>query len=90
MQMAITLAVNRMNLTLEEAIATATVNAAYASGIGAKVGTLEAGKRADLQVLNLTDYRDLPRQFGVNHVGLVIKSGTIAFNRIKWKAPQAK
>jgi len=89
MQMAIALAVGRMQLTPEEAITAATVNAAYASGIGSRAGTLEVGKQADLIILNLASYRDLPRQFGINHVGLVIRSGNVVFNRIGWKPARA-
>jgi imidazolonepropionase len=88
MQMAIALAVGRMRLTPEEAITAATVNAAYASGIGRKTGTLEVGKQADLILLNLASYRELPRQFGINHVGLVIRAGNVVFNRIGWKPPR--
>jgi imidazolonepropionase len=85
MQMSIALAVWRMNLTTEEAITASTVNAAYASGIGTKTGSLEHGKSADLLLLNLADYRELPRQFGSNHVALVIREGAVVFNRIGWK-----
>jgi imidazolonepropionase len=88
MQMAIALAVARMELTPEEAITAATLNAAHAIGAGRKVGSLEAGKQADLLVLNLTSYRDLPRQFGINHVGMVIRAGEVVFNRIGWKPPR--
>jgi imidazolonepropionase len=88
MQMAIALAVSRMRLTPEEAITAATVNAAHASGILRKAGTLEAGKQADLVILNLANYRDLPRQFGINHVGLVLRAGNVVFNRIGWKPPR--
>jgi imidazolonepropionase len=88
MQMVIALAVGRMRLTLEEAITAATANAAHASGIGARDGTLEVGKRADLVLLNLTNYRELPRQFGINHVGLVLRAGNVVFNRIGWKPPR--
>ena len=88
MQMAIALAVGRLQLTPEEAITAATVNAAYASGIGHRAGSLEVGKQADLVFLNLTSYRDLPRQFGINHVGLVIRAGNVVFNRIGWKPPR--
>ena len=86
MQLAVALAVWRHGLTIEEAITAATANAAYASGIGAEAGTIECGKRADLVLLNLSDYRDLPRQIGVNHVGMVIRNGTVVFNRIGWKS----
>jgi imidazolonepropionase len=88
MQMAIALAVGRLQLTPEEAITAATINAAYASGIGRTTGSLEAGKQADLILLNLSGYRDLPRQFGINHVGLVIRGGNVVFNRIGWKPPR--
>jgi imidazolonepropionase len=88
MQMAIALAVGRMRLTPEEAITAATVNAAHASGIGRRAGTLEVGKQADLVLLNLSNYRELPRQFGINHVGLVLRAGNVVFNRIGWKPPR--
>ena len=86
MQMAIAQAVLQMKLTTEEAITAATINAAHASGLGLKTGSLEFQKEADLLLLNLGDYRELPRQFGINHVGMVIRSGSVVFNRIGWKA----
>jgi imidazolonepropionase len=86
MQMVIAQAVLQMKMTPEEAFTAATINAAYASGIGSTAGSLEYKKQADLLLLNLGDYRDLPRQFGVNHVGMVIRSGSVVFNRIGWKA----
>jgi len=81
MQMAISLAVLRLGLSAEEAIAAATVNAAYAAGVGHLTGTLEVGKRADLLILDLPDYRELPRQFGSNHVLLALREGKLAVNR---------
>lgn len=86
MQMAIAQAVLQMKMTTEEAITAATINAAYASGVGSTAGSLEFQKQADLLLLNLADYRELPRQFGINHVGMVIRSGSVVFNRIGWKA----
>ncbi len=86
MQMAIAQAVLQMKMTTEEAITAATINAAHASGLGSKTGSLEFQKEADLLLLNLGDYRELPRQFGINHVGMVIRSGSVVFNRIGWKA----
>lgn len=85
MQTAISLAVLRLRLTTEQAICGATINAAHASGVGHMLGSLEAGKRADLLVMNLSDYRELPRRFGVNHVGMATREGKIAFNRTGWK-----
>jgi imidazolonepropionase len=86
MQMAIAQAVLQMKMTTEEAITAATINAAHVSGVASKTGSLEFQKEADLLLLNLADYRELPRQFGINHVGMVIRSGSVVFNRIGWKA----
>ncbi len=82
MQMALTLAVIRLHLTPEEAITAATNNAAYAAGCGQTVGTLEVGKNADLLALNVPDYREIHRQFGVNHVQLAIRDGIVLFDRL--------
>ncbi len=89
MQTAIALAVLRLKLSTEQAISAATINAAYALGLGDTVGSLEAGKRADLLVMNLSDYREIPRRFGVNHVGMAIREGKVAFNRTGWKVSAA-
>jgi imidazolonepropionase len=82
LQMSIALAVFRLDWTPEEAISAATINAAYASGLGARCGSLEHGKDADVVLMNLADYRELPRRFGMNHVGMVIRGGEIMSNRI--------
>lgn len=85
MQLAISLAVLRHGLTPEQAIAAATINAAHAVGRGASLGSLETGKLADLLVINLPDYRQIPRQLGTNTVGMAIREGKISFNRAGWK-----
>ncbi|MBV9759286.1 MAG: amidohydrolase family protein [Acidobacteriaceae bacterium] len=85
MQMAVALAVFRSRLTVEAAISAATINAAYAIGCGHLRGSLEYGKRADLLMLNLPDYREIPRRFGVNHVGIAIRDGNLVLNRTRWK-----
>lgn len=89
MQMVVALAVGRLRLTAEEAITAATINAAYACGRGGTAGSLECGKRANVLVLDISDYRDLPRQFGVNHVDLAIHDGAVVFSRNRWKAGAA-
>ena len=60
---------------LEEAIA---LNAAHAVGLGHEVGSLEIGKKADLLVLDIPDYRHLSYRFGTNLVQTVIKAGRVA------------
>jgi imidazolonepropionase len=77
MPMILSLACAQMRMTPAEAIAAATINGAHALKMGDRAGSLEAGKQADLLVLALGDYRELPYYFGANHVELVIKSGEI-------------
>jgi imidazolonepropionase len=81
MQTAISLAVLKLGLSTEQAIVAATANAACALGLGHVTGTLEVGKRADLLVLDLSDYRELPRRFGSNHVVLAMREGRVVYNR---------
>jgi imidazolonepropionase len=75
MQFIIALACRYMRLTPAEAITAATLNAAHAIGLGDKVGSLETGKKADMLVLDIPNYRHLGYHFGVNLVERVIKSG---------------
>ncbi len=86
MQMAVCIAVMRLGLNVEQAISAATINAAHAVGCGHIAGSIEFGKRADVLVLSVPDYREIPRQFGVNHVELAIRNGAVVFNRTRWKA----
>lgn len=89
MQMVVALAVARLRLTAEEAISAATINAAHASGCGETAGSLEYGKRANLLLLDISDYRDLPRRFGVNHVALAMRDGAVVFSRNRGKVGAA-
>jgi imidazolonepropionase-like amidohydrolase len=50
------------------------------------VGSLEAGKRADILVLSLSDYREIPRHIGVNHVTMALREGNFLINRKRSKA----
>jgi imidazolonepropionase len=75
MQFAIALACRYMQLTPAQAIATATINAAAAVGRADQIGSLEAGKQADLLLLDVLDYRHLGYRFGTNLVNTVIKRG---------------
>lgn len=47
------------------------------AGLGAKTGSLEKGKWADLVILNKPDYRVLSYEFGSNPVKNVLKMGTL-------------
>ena len=61
-----------------EALNTATINAAFAVGLGEKVGSIEVGKRADILILDTKDYRAMAYEFGGNCIKTVVKNGKIA------------
>jgi imidazolonepropionase len=59
MPFVIALACRKLKLTAAEAITAATYNAACLLGVQARVGSIEVGKRADLQLLDAPDEREL-------------------------------
>jgi len=77
MQFVIALACRYLRLTPAQALAAATINAAFAVGRGDKVGSLEVGKQADVVILDVPDYRHLGYRFGTNLVYTVIKQGQV-------------
>jgi len=79
MQMVISLACSEMGMSPAEAISAATINGAHAVARGHLCGSLEPSKAADLIVLNIADYRELPVQFGINHVHMVVKNGHVIY-----------
>lgn len=79
MQTVVSLACLRMGLTAAEAISAATINGAHALGCAARTGSLEAGKEADIAILNVSDYRDLASHFGANLVHTTMKRGEVIY-----------
>jgi imidazolonepropionase len=75
MQMILALATRTLGLTPAQALAAATINAAYAVDRGDYIGSLEVGKQADLVIWNMSDYRYLGYRFGTNLVHTVLKNG---------------
>jgi imidazolonepropionase len=71
------LACRQMGMTPAEAIAASTINAAFAIGLGHLVGSLEVGKKADLLILDIPDYRHLAYRFGSNPMETVVKAGHV-------------
>lgn len=77
MPVVISFAVVRLKLTVEEAIIGATLNAARAIGLEKEVGSLERGKRANINILNIKHYEGIPYRIGENYVETVISNGDI-------------
>jgi imidazolonepropionase len=64
-----------MKMSPAEAVVASTINSAYAVDRAEEVGSIEKGKRADLVIWNVQDYREIPYHYGVNLVDQVIKHG---------------
>ena len=73
------LAVISMKMTINEAVTAITLNAAAAVDEAETAGSLEAGKKADILLLNRPDYRFLVYLTGINIVEHVVKNGKLLF-----------
>ena len=69
------LACMKMGLTFEESFIAVTLNAAASLGVSNEIGTLEAGKKADIAFLDAPSAMHLVYYWGVNHVSDVLKAG---------------
>ncbi len=75
--MSMAIACRYQKLLPSEALNAATINAAYAIGMGATHGSIEKGKIADFLVFSSRDYREVAFEFGGNPVERIfqIRSG---------------
>jgi len=80
MQFVMALAARYLRLTPAQALVAATINAAFAVQCGDLAGSLEPGKRADLVIWDVPDYRHLSYRFGTNLARSVIKRGNVVFS----------
>lgn len=82
MPMILSLACTQLRMTPAEAIAAATINAAYSLRREKRIGSLEVGKQADVAVFEVEDYREIPYYFGVNTCWMTIKRGAVIYSRV--------
>jgi imidazolonepropionase len=66
-----------LGLSIDEAIAAATLNAAHALGRAGETGSIEVGKRADFVVHAVPNRYHLVYRFGVRRVRTVVASGVV-------------
>ena len=79
MQLTMALACRNHKMTEKEAIRAATLGGAQALRLDDRVGSIEVGKLADIQILNADSYKNVVYKLGVNEVESVIVNGEIIF-----------
>ncbi len=82
MQHTVSLACYQMRMRPAEALVAATFNAAAAIDRDEVVGSLEAGKKADILVMDVPTFEHIPYRIGTNLCDIVIKDG-----RRIWEKP---
>lgn len=90
MPMMFWLAVLKLDLSVDEALTAMTLNAACSLELGAEIGTVEEGKRADLVVLEGSSVDELAYHFGVHPVAAVVKDGSIVYRKTQGPAGRGK
>ncbi len=73
------LGIFKMDLTIEEALNTVTINAAYSIDRNKSVGSVCLGKKMDLLLADIPDYSYLAYHLGINPFKTIIKSGEVVF-----------
>lgn len=78
-----TLACIYMGMSAEEVITSTTINAACALDLQNDVGSIEVGKKSDIVIWDVNNYKQIPYFLGLNLVEKVIKNGIIVFEKTK-------
>ena len=78
----LTVACLELKMTPSEALAAVTINAAQALGQADEIGSLEAGKAADLVIWRVPTHRQLPYWPAADLVRTVIKRGRVVLEKL--------
>jgi imidazolonepropionase len=76
-QLVLALACYKMKMTPAEAVMAATINAAHSIQRASEIGSIERGKKADIVIFDVGDYRFLGYRLGTNMVDTVVKRGKV-------------
>jgi imidazolonepropionase len=75
------LACRELGMSIEEAITATTWNAACSLRMSTVAGSIDPGKQADLNIIDVADYRDLAERPGHNDVLMVLRAGRPIYRR---------
>ncbi|CDQ18875.1 imidazolonepropionase [Halobacillus karajensis] len=81
LQMIMSLAALKMKMTPEEIWNGVTVNAAHAIGRGDTAGCLQVGRKADVVLWDVPNYKYIPYHYAANHAEIVWKNGRNVWER---------
>ncbi len=77
MPMAMSLACTHLKMSPAEAVASGTINGAWALRVAGRKGSIEPGKDADMAVFDVKDYREIPYWFGANLCTTTVLNGSV-------------
>ena len=75
----LTLAVMKMQMSIEEAFLGAALHGAQAIGLEDEIGSIRTGKKADLIVWDISDLSEIPYYVSNHPIRHVIKNGKLVF-----------
>ena len=70
-----------MNMSVEEAISSLTINGAAALNRAETIGSIDVGKKGDMSILEFPSYKYIPYHLGISCVEKVIKNGRVVFDK---------
>jgi imidazolonepropionase len=85
MPMAMAISCRYQKLLPSETLNASTINSAFAIGLGESHGSIEAGKLADMLIIDASDYRQIAYEFGGNQVRTTIRNGVAVYFAKKLK-----
>ncbi|MGL4403387.1 MAG: imidazolonepropionase [Fusobacteriaceae bacterium] len=77
LQLIMQIAASQMRLSPKEILAAVTLNAAWAVNRSLSVGTIEVGKKADINIFNSNNLDFIIYHFGINFIDSVYKNGRL-------------
>jgi imidazolonepropionase len=81
MNLILSIACTQMRMLPAEAICSSTLHSAHALRRDKELGSIEPGKKADIVLHDIPNFRYLPYHYGMNHVRMVIRHGEVVYQK---------